>query len=101
MKIFSLKSFLIFVVSLTLQLFSSTSNAQTFTKLNVKGRVQIEIPDDWTINDAEHRKRVKLDRNSSAPRCCSLRPVLSCTIQDICSSFFYKFRSTDFYFRLK
>jgi hypothetical protein len=29
------------------------------TKLNVKGRVQLEIPDDWTINDAEHRKRVK------------------------------------------
>jgi len=27
--------------------------------LNVKGRVQIEIPDNWTINDAEHRKRVK------------------------------------------
>ena len=30
-----------------------------YTKLNVKGRIQIEIPDDWTINDAEHRKRVK------------------------------------------
>ena len=30
-----------------------------YTKLNVKGRVQLEIPDDWTINDAEHRKRVK------------------------------------------
>lgn len=35
--------------------------AQTtgYTKLNVKGRVQIEIPNNWTINDAEHRKRVK------------------------------------------
>lgn len=35
--------------------------AQTtgYTKLNVKGRVQIEVPDNWTINDAEHRKRVK------------------------------------------
>lgn len=35
--------------------------AQTtgYTKLNVKGRVQIELPDNWTINDAEHRKRVK------------------------------------------
>ena len=30
-----------------------------YTKLNVKNRVQLEIPDDWTINDAEHRKRVK------------------------------------------
>lgn len=29
-----------------------------FTKLNVKNRVQLEIPDDWTIDDAEHRKRV-------------------------------------------
>ena len=35
--------------------------AQTagYTKLNVKGRVQIEIPSDWTISDAEQRKRVK------------------------------------------
>jgi hypothetical protein len=35
--------------------------AQTpgFTKLNVKGRVQLEIPSDWTISDAEQRKRVK------------------------------------------
>lgn len=35
--------------------------AQTagYTNLNVKGKVQLEIPDDWTINDAEHRKRVK------------------------------------------
>lgn len=30
-----------------------------YTNLNVKGRVQLEIPDDWTINDAEHRKRVR------------------------------------------
>ena len=30
-----------------------------YTKLNIKNRVQLEIPDDWTINDAEHRKRVK------------------------------------------
>jgi len=30
-----------------------------YTTLNVKGRVQIEVPDNWTINDAEHRKRVK------------------------------------------
>ena len=35
--------------------------AQTagYTKLNVKGRVQLEIPSDWTISDAEQRKRVK------------------------------------------
>ena len=30
-----------------------------YTKLNVKGRVQLEIPSDWTISDAEQRKRVK------------------------------------------
>ena len=30
-----------------------------YAKLNVKSRVQIEIPENWTINDAEHRKRVK------------------------------------------
>jgi hypothetical protein len=36
-------------------------SAQTvaYTKLNVKGRVQLEIPADWTISDAEQRKRVK------------------------------------------
>jgi len=35
--------------------------AQTagYTQLNVKGRVQLEIPSDWTISDAEQRKRVK------------------------------------------
>lgn len=35
--------------------------AQTagYTKLNVKGRVELEIPSDWTISDAEQRKRVK------------------------------------------
>ncbi len=39
----------------------SPATAQTpgYTKLNVKGRVHIELPDNWTINDAEHRKRVK------------------------------------------
>ena len=59
MKLLSCKSILIFSIVLTFQLLSFISNAQTFTKLNVKGRVQIEIPDDWTINDAEHRKRIK------------------------------------------
>ncbi|MFC7411548.1 hypothetical protein [Hydrogenophaga atypica] len=35
--------------------------AQTagYTKLNVKGRVQLEIPSNWAISDAEQRKRVK------------------------------------------
>ena len=30
-----------------------------YTTLNVKNRVQIEIPNDWTIGDAEYRKQVK------------------------------------------
>jgi hypothetical protein len=30
-----------------------------YTKINVKNQVQLEVPDDWTINDAEHRKRVR------------------------------------------
>jgi len=50
---------LYFLVSLALIILSLPSNAQTYTKLNVKGHVQIEIPEDWTINDAEHRKRIK------------------------------------------
>jgi hypothetical protein len=29
-----------------------------YTKLDLKGRVQLEIPIDWTISDAEQRKRV-------------------------------------------
>ena len=35
--------------------------AQTagYTKFNVKGRVQLEVPSDWTISDAEQRRRVK------------------------------------------
>lgn len=37
----------------------ATAQGAGYTKLNVKGRVQIEVPDNWTINDAEHRKRVK------------------------------------------
>lgn len=41
--------------------FSLSVAAQSagYTKLNVKGRVQLEIPSDWTISDAEQRKRVK------------------------------------------
>jgi len=30
-----------------------------YTKLNVKGRVQLEVPSDWTINDTDQRRRVK------------------------------------------
>ncbi len=37
----------------------ASAQAAGYTKLNVKGRVQLELPDNWTINDAEHRKRVK------------------------------------------
>ena len=35
--------------------------AQTaeYTKFNIKGQVQLEIPSDWSISDAEQRKRVK------------------------------------------
>lgn len=35
------------------------ARAQTYSKLNIKGRVQIEIPEDWVINDAEQRKMVR------------------------------------------
>lgn len=37
----------------------SNAHAQAFSKLNVKGRVQVEIPEDWVINDAEQRKKVR------------------------------------------
>jgi hypothetical protein len=37
---------------------TSTGWCQTYTKLNVKNRVQLEVPSDWTINDSEHRKRI-------------------------------------------
>lgn len=53
-----------FFTALSLFLLSAVAlpvAAQTagYTKLNVKGRVQLEIPSDWTISDAEQRKRVK------------------------------------------
>jgi hypothetical protein len=38
---------------------SVAAQSAGYTKLNVKGRVQLEIPSDWTISDAEQRKRVK------------------------------------------
>ena len=53
-----------FFTALSLFLLSAVAlpvAAQTagYTKLNVKGRVQLEIPSDWTISDAEQRRRVK------------------------------------------
>jgi hypothetical protein len=38
---------------------SVAAQSAGYTKLNVKGRVQLEIPSDWTISDAEQRRRVK------------------------------------------
>jgi hypothetical protein len=38
---------------------SVTAQTAGYTKLTVKGRVQLEIPSDWTISDAEQRKRAK------------------------------------------
>jgi len=38
---------------------SAAAQTTGYTKLNVKGRVQLEVPSDWTISDAEQRKRVK------------------------------------------
>ena len=37
---------------------ASNGWGQQYTKLNVKNRVQVDVPADWTINDSEHRKRV-------------------------------------------
>lgn len=38
---------------------SVAAQSADYTKLNVKGRVQLEVPSDWTISDAEQRRRVK------------------------------------------
>ena len=54
-KIFSTLSFC-FLASVTL---SVAAQSVGYTKLNVKGRVQLEIPSNWAISDAEQRKRVK------------------------------------------
>jgi hypothetical protein len=48
--------FLFLLSAVALPVFAQTAG---YTKLNVKGRVQLEIPSDWTISDAEQRKRVK------------------------------------------
>jgi hypothetical protein len=34
------------------------AQSASYTELNVKGRVHLAVPSEWTINDAEHRKRV-------------------------------------------
>ena len=38
--------------------FCSTSHSQTYSIINVKNRVQLQIPSDWVVDDSEHRKRV-------------------------------------------
>ena len=44
---------------LALVALSVAARTTGYSKLNVKGRVQLEIPSDWTINDAEKRKLIK------------------------------------------
>jgi len=44
---------------LTSVVFPVAAQSAGYTKLNVKGRVQLEVPSDWTISDAEQRRRVK------------------------------------------
>lgn len=44
---------------LTSVAFSVAAQSAGYTKLNVKGRVQLEVPNNWTINDSEQRKRIK------------------------------------------
>jgi hypothetical protein len=39
--------------------FPAAAQQASYTKLNVKGRVQLEVPSTWTINDEEQRRRVK------------------------------------------
>jgi len=48
---------------------SAAAQTTGYTKLNVKGRVQLEVPSDWTISDAEQRRRVK--EFSEKISCCS------------------------------
>lgn len=47
----------VLLISATVQ--SASAQSAGYTKLTVKGRVQLEIPDTWSISDAEQRKRVK------------------------------------------
>jgi len=46
-------------VLIAVAMVSVGAQSSGYTKLNVKNRVQLEIPVDWTINDAEHRNRVR------------------------------------------
>lgn len=47
------------VCLLALVAVSAGARTAGYTKLDVKGRVQLEIPSGWTINDAEQRRRIK------------------------------------------
>jgi hypothetical protein len=53
-----LRPFLSSLMIIGLVLPGGYTNAQNYIKLSVKGRVQIEVPGTWTVNDAEHRKRI-------------------------------------------
>ena len=55
------KFFVVWVVGALAFIISLQANGQSpgYTKLNVGGRVTIDVPSDWTINDDRHIKRVK------------------------------------------
>jgi len=53
-KIFQ-RLFVLLVLSLVMV---AASDAQTYSHLNVKGRVRLEIPSDWTVSDSEQRKKI-------------------------------------------
>ncbi len=46
--------------SLTLVAVSVAARTVDYNKLTVKGRVQLEVPSDWTISDTEQRRRIKV-----------------------------------------
>jgi len=54
------KIFKVWAVGVLVVMTSLYVNAQSpgYTTLNVGGRVQLNVPSYWTINDAEHRERV-------------------------------------------
>ncbi len=57
------KRILVCLVSSCILIAASTAPARAqsteYRKLSLKGRVQLEVPNAWTINDAENRRRVK------------------------------------------
>jgi hypothetical protein len=55
------RSFVVCAAASMLMAAAAWAQTAGHTKLNVKGRVQLEIPEDWTIQDAEHRKRIRDD----------------------------------------